>query len=669
MPTAITLSVPSAASLGMNYYHESMGYIARSVAQIDSDLSLIRQVTMRVKIYHNPYNTGTQALCTLICQHAKAQGMYVVWIENMEQQILTDSTTNTGATPAQYPWSDYTTRVVSDASSATSAGADEFVVGNEISIHNNSDPGYSDSNLPNRIKTLVASCRSSFTGIIGYEEGWWKDQVWATQGISGVDKLYFDLYEAYNNFEVHLAFMVANFPRGMVELGEMSTWQNYNGLNANEDDWTRDLLRRYDQVRQAGMRAYLFCFREPGNNGYGLFQDTPPTLSHEIWTFLTGQYSYVYQQYFYETFPGATTQDFFGDGTTVAGVLQCAEFNTGAFLPSPVSDYVFRGQITLNSQSGSDSWRAARLVVRYGDANNYYFLNFNTNNTAIQLWRRFNGVESMLSGITQVTALGIVYDFEVRVQGTGSRTHLVALWNGVKIADVLDSGNTSTGPTLNQGNPGMKNNGMVASLDLVYLHDIEGKTAIVPSALVTTIAQTPALLMSAPSLPRFGIGTFQPVSNVNLYQGGFPVAGQSGPIHPWAGSWHGLYGFVLDTTIRHPQQVVYTPATQVGIDGSGVVVVRGFPAMTWSWTTLRPDYWYALIFTYKMAYGAPPGFKGLVLLQYPDTSSNTPQLVLARMDPPTHSSRDVGSFQGVTVHFSYLGQALLAPGMLVQILS
>lgn len=91
--------------------------------------------------------------------------------------------------------------------------------------------------------------------------------------------------------------------------------------------------------------------------------------------------------------------------------------------------------------------------------------------------------------------------------------------------------------------------------------------------------------------------------------------------------------------------------------------------MTWTWNSVRPDYWYYYMSVYQQSQYAPPGFKGLVLLLYPDTSSNVGQLTLARMDPPTHSSRDVGSYQGMTIHFSYLGQAVLAPGLLVNILS
>jgi hypothetical protein len=194
-------------------------------------------------------------------------------------------------------------------------------------------------------------------------------------------------------------------------------------------------------------------------------------------------------------------------------------------------------------------------------------------------------------------------------------------------------------------------------------------TPILASQAPSTIASTTA--SPNPSFPPgiFGIGTWQPVEFGTIYATGFPVAGQNGPVHPYGGTYGGVYGFVLDTTMRRPQQMSITPAASVGLDTTGLVVVRGYPQMTWTWDIVRPDYWYYYQYIYKQAQYAPPGFKGLVLLCYPDTSSNTSQLILAQMDPPTHSARDVGSYQGMTIHFSYLGQAVLAPGLLLQIIS
>jgi hypothetical protein len=186
-------------------------------------------------------------------------------------------------------------------------------------------------------------------------------------------------------------------------------------------------------------------------------------------------------------------------------------------------------------------------------------------------------------------------------------------------------------------------------------------------ATIASIANVSSSPIPTFTRAPFGIGTWQYVLYGTIFATGFPTAGINGPLHPYGGIYGGTFGYVLDTTIRAPQQLAYTPAQEVGLDATGLVVVRGYPQMTWTWNTLRPDNWYYFLYVYTQSQRAPAGFKGLVLLMYPDTSSNTPQLVLAQMNPPTHSARDVGSFQGVTLTFEYLGQAVLAPDVLVQI--
>lgn len=167
----------------------------------------------------------------------------------------------------------------------------------------------------------------------------------------------------------------------------------------------------------------------------------------------------------------------------------------------------------------------------------------------------------------------------------------------------------------------------------------------------------------------FGIGTYQPApSSLQTVQP--RTVGQGFPsslftLHPpFGGSWGGLYCFLLDTSIRDPKNVVVTPPTLLGLDSLGTPVVRGYPQMTWGYSTLRPDYWYYLLYTYKQAQMTPPGFQSMVLLQYPqgDASDSFVQ-VLARWDPPSFSGRSVGAYTGVTLRFTHLGFAQLDPNV------
>lgn len=177
---------------------------------------------------------------------------------------------------------------------------------------------------------------------------------------------------------------------------------------------------------------------------------------------------------------------------------------------------------------------------------------------------------------------------------------------------------------------------------------------------------TPSLVSSTNPSGRFGIGTYQSLYGGAITFGGIPTASQNPmmtPIHPQAGTYGGTYGYVLDTSVRAPQQVTWTPAPQIGLDGTGIAVVRGYSSMTWAYTQIRPDFWYYLINTYNISARQPAPFQYLTLLLYPDsTEEGTPTQILARMDPPTHSYRTVGAYYGVTLVFKQLGQTQLIPG-------
>lgn len=173
--------------------------------------------------------------------------------------------------------------------------------------------------------------------------------------------------------------------------------------------------------------------------------------------------------------------------------------------------------------------------------------------------------------------------------------------------------------------------------------------------------------MSNPA--KFGIGTYQSLSGGITIGSGFPTA----PFqlrHPYAGTYGGTYGFVLDTTIRAPNGVQWVPAPEIGLDGYGNSVIRGYPQLQWTWPTLRPDAWYRFMMIYQQSQRTPPGFQSLVLLQYPDPNgSGVLFQQLAHMDPPTFSMRTVSVFTGIQLKFTYIGQATLNPGTPIQVLS
>lgn len=451
----------------MNYYHESMDYLPRTDEQIDQDLNQILRVTRKIKVYHNPFvhvhtrddKTSANALEVVqnIVRRAKAKQMYVVWTENDDFVTLSDAL-----------WSDYAQAVLVDASAAHSAGADEFLVGNEISNHNNGDVGYNDLHLPERIKQLVTACGASFPSTKGYEEGWYKSESWRVAKLAPLDKIYFTLYEPWHTFKSALDHIVAYFGKN-AELGEVSTMTTQHELHDDEQAWARDLLRRYDYARQKATSIWLFTFRELQNNSFGLFQANPPFQSHDIWGYLTKQKMLIYDQLLSNDFSDGTTQAFDGDGYNYQHRLRANEFNTRATAQLSVADYVFRGVARPISTSSTEEWRAMRLVFRYRDANNYYFVNIEPNSNRVQLFKRQDGVEVSLADMPTPIHLGTDYDFEIRIQGSGKKTTLSVLWNTVQLLIVSGSSDN----TLSYGGVGMKNNGVVGELADVTVSSLE----------------------------------------------------------------------------------------------------------------------------------------------------------------------------------------------------
>jgi len=168
---------------------------------------------------------------------------------------------------------------------------------------------------------------------------------------------------------------------------------------------------------------------------------------------------------------------------------------------------------------------------------------------------------------------------------------------------------------------------------------------------------------------NYGIGTYQSIANGVQVGSGFPTAPMT-LTHPYAGSYGGTYGYLLDTTIKAPGSVSWTPAPEIGIDGIGNSIIRGFPQMAWNYPIMRPDHWYKINFLHDLSAKAPPGFQYIVLIQFLDIKgSGALAQQLARWDPITASTRTMAAFYGVQLKFSYIGSAALVAGTPVSVLS
>ena len=205
----------SAAQLGMNYYHESMmnsggHYITRSAGEASTDLDNINKITPDVKFYMNPYISGNEAWVLQLTSIAKQKGMHVVVVMNVDDRQLSNDS-----------WGDYSNLVVNTAKDF-SGKADEFVVGNEISLH-----GIDRSDVGNLVEPLISSVKSVFNGDVSYEAFWYEKD--SLKGYSG--KLYFNMYETLDNFKANVNEMNTDFGSN-ANIGEFGV--DMNSVNNNE---------------------------------------------------------------------------------------------------------------------------------------------------------------------------------------------------------------------------------------------------------------------------------------------------------------------------------------------------------------------------------------------------------------------------------------------------
>jgi hypothetical protein len=474
--SVVTLNIPPNSQIGINYYHESMNYISRTTAQITQDLQTIALVTNKIKIYFNPLpqNSGTAprsgclAKITSIISIAQSLGFYIVWVENIDQgQVLTDSTTDlTNSAAYKWKWADYCTQVVADAAIAQSLGVNEFLVGNEIqgSTHYYAiDPGtavattiYTSGAFPGKVSALVLSCRTNFSGLIGYQEVNSVSGNWVTAGLGNLDKIYFDLYEKWAQFQAKALALSLAFGDKVV-LGEVSSVDVFgkigNYVAYTEDDWSRELMRRYNYCRLRGLTIYLFAYGDPSStsHGFGLRLNTTDNQSfHDIWNYLLKLKKLTYNQQFFDTF---LPNDFTGVSGGTGGSLSVASGTPLAQATAASADHVFRGQIRWNATG------AVRLVARYTDANNYYCIHVDITGNKVYVVRRLASVETILgvqvpwppSGSFSGSFSGSTFtpfDYEIRLQGSGTSTSVEAFFDTYKLCDLVDSGNTSLNGTI-----------------------------------------------------------------------------------------------------------------------------------------------------------------------------------------------------------------------------
>jgi hypothetical protein len=251
----ILVSGASATQLGMNYYHETMltkegwHYVPRTTNQVSSDMDSIKSITNYVKLYSNPMISNNQGWVDQVNTIAQNKGMYTVIVMNTEDRIIDYSN-----------WYTYATNVINNCKFFNNK-ADEFVVGNELSLHSNI-PSFE---LKTRVESLINSCKQYLSQPVSYEAFWYEKDSW--NGYNG--KLYFNMYENLGSYTTNIQEMRTKFPNANIgEFGE----DLYDGNTLKDENWQKqEVQKRWDIVKNNNVPvAYVFSYKEPSFTGFGL---------------------------------------------------------------------------------------------------------------------------------------------------------------------------------------------------------------------------------------------------------------------------------------------------------------------------------------------------------------------------------------------------------------
>lgn len=235
--------------------------------QNESDLALLKGKVSRVRIAL-AYGLNTHDVNNLkrLAIEAKQDGFYV-------QFGIT-----AGADPDVHTYYNQwlTTDVIDAAVWAQAHHIDEFLIGNEEDWYAEAEGAFvtkTPTEIRTDVKNEVPEIRKVFSGSIVYSDAETTLDDWAKEGIGGLDRIYFNVYDTLPNFQMLVSKIVTDFGTNHGGISEWSTQHGYSDMIRNgmtPTQYTQELMKRVAIVKESGLPAYLFTLRmDPGGNDWG----------------------------------------------------------------------------------------------------------------------------------------------------------------------------------------------------------------------------------------------------------------------------------------------------------------------------------------------------------------------------------------------------------------
>lgn len=162
--------------------------------------------------------------------------------------------------------------IVAYAQWAQAHNVDEFQIGNEEDWNcfiNGAFTAKTPTQIRNDVKSKVAAVRAVYSGVISYAtaEGMLDD--WISEGIGGLDKIYFNVYDTLTNFNLIVNKIVTNFgAKGGIS--EWSAQHPFPFLGMTEAQYATEIANRNQIIFNSGISsAYLFTWKIGGGDDWG----------------------------------------------------------------------------------------------------------------------------------------------------------------------------------------------------------------------------------------------------------------------------------------------------------------------------------------------------------------------------------------------------------------
>lgn len=278
--------------------------------QNTADLAYLRPLMDRVRVGIT-YGQDINDLNNLkqLALDAKALGFYV------QLGITAGMEANASA----YYSKGYYTDVVNLAKWCATNHIDEFTIGNEEDWHALNEKVLkpkTPKQIRDDVRAIVSKVRAVYSGQIVYCTAQGTLDDWIKEGIGGLDRIYFNVYDTRANFQGIVTKIVKAFGVDHAGLSEWAAENPYpNGMT--DAKYRAEIMARRDIVVASGLPAYLYTWRDT-----------------EEWAFKVGN---TLRPGFTDVFGAATTPPDTTPPTTPTVGSFTGTFKgsfTGTFLPS-----------------------------------------------------------------------------------------------------------------------------------------------------------------------------------------------------------------------------------------------------------------------------------------------------------------------------------------------